>query len=157
MTRPATAINPSATSATVPVPERSWTLEQHRARPSWLNDARPATAAPTAPGRFPVNRTGVNRQPFSLAALLVCDSCDRPLQPVLLTGGRRGYRAPCGCRLSAVDAAVVERLVRDAVERHSVALVADVPAEALGGVFTALFAAVRIGGSSEDLSLVWRM
>jgi hypothetical protein len=94
---------------------------------------------------------------FSLAAVLVCDGCDRPLQPVLLADGRRGYRAPCGCRLTAVDATLIERLVRDAVERQSATLVADVPAEALGGVFAALFVAVRVGGGAEDLSLVWRI
>jgi hypothetical protein len=38
---------------------------------------------------------------------------------------------------AVVDATVVERLVRDAVERHCSALVADVSTESLGGVFAA--------------------
>jgi hypothetical protein len=92
---------------------------------------------------------------FGLAGLLVCDGCDAPLQTVVPAGGRRGYRAPCACGPAVIDAAAVERRVRDAVEQHSTAMVGDVPAEALGGVFAALFVAVRVAG--DDLSLVWRM
>jgi hypothetical protein len=90
---------------------------------------------------------------FSLGALLVCDSCDLTLQPVLTTDGRRGYRAPCGCRLAAVDAAVVERLVQDIAELHGADIDSPPDTHALRDVF----AQVRIGGSTDDLSPVWRI
>jgi hypothetical protein len=159
MTRPTTGFEASAAPATVLASRRSWTLPQHPARPSWINDTRTRAECTLQPAMraLPINGTQSREAEFSLAALLVCDGCDRSLQPMLMADGRRGYRAPCGCRLTAADAVVVERLVRDAVERHSSALVADVPAESLGALFAALFVAVRIGGSSGDLSLVWRI
>lgn len=94
---------------------------------------------------------------YSLSPLLTCDSCDRPLQPSGTSTGARVYLFLCGCRRSAIDAGLVERLVRDRVSAESVALVGDAAADALGAVFRSLFAEVRIGEHAQELAYVWRI
>ncbi len=94
---------------------------------------------------------------YSLSPLLTCDSCDRPLQPSGTSTGIRVYLFLCGCRRTAVDAGLVERLVRDRVGAESMALVEDAGADALGAVFRSLFAEVRIGEHAQELAYVWRI
>ena len=103
-------------------------------------------------GRYPSRCNAVG-----LGSLLVCDGCDRPLQLSWGPDGVRLYIFLCGCRRDGVDAALVERLVRDRVEAESALLVAGVAVEELPVVFRGLFAEVRIGHSAEDLQFVWRV
>lgn len=94
---------------------------------------------------------------FSLSSLLVCEGCDRPLQPSYITGGVRSYVFLCGCQRVPVDAGLVERLARDRVETASVDLVTGVLPERLRLVFEGLFAQIRIGASPDELEFVWRV
>ncbi|MFF5233654.1 hypothetical protein [Dactylosporangium sp. NPDC000521] len=94
---------------------------------------------------------------FSLGRLLTCDNCDQLLRPSWDLSGERQYIFLCGCRRGGINADVVERLVYQRVEAESVLLVADVAVEALPAVFQGIFAAVRIGHSTEDLMFVWRI
>lgn len=94
---------------------------------------------------------------YSLSPLLTCDSCDQPLWPSGTSAGVRVYLFLCGCRRAAIDAGLVERLVRDRVEAESVVLVGDTAADALGAVFRSLFAEVRIGNNAGELAYVWRV
>ncbi|MFG2042119.1 hypothetical protein [Dactylosporangium sp. NPDC048998] len=100
---------------------------------------------------------GTGTSAFSLASLLVCGSCDQPLQPSWNSRDERVYLFLCGCQRTVIDAAAAERLVRDRVEAASVVLVEDVPADRLGPVFGQLFAEVRVAASIDDLAFVWRI
>lgn len=141
-----------------------------------LTASRPApgpehreAASPVRP--WPVNSTGRHaagsvstggewtsrRNAAGLGSLLVCDGCDRPLQLSWGPDGARLYVFLCGCRRNGVDAALVERLVRDRVEAESALLVTGMAAEELPVVVRGLFAEVRIGHSAEDLQFVWRV
>ncbi|WP_233258061.1 zinc ribbon domain-containing protein [Micromonospora sp. S4605] len=93
---------------------------------------------------------------FTLEGLLRCRGCGTSLQPVRMLG-QRAYRGPCGCRLTAVDAEDIEKLVLEAVATPAPGLVADAAPEELGGIFRRLFVAVRVGGCAQDLSIVWRL
>lgn len=57
--------------------------------------------------------------------------------------------------MAPVDAGVVERLTRDAVEHRSGRQVADVPASELGSVFRRLLCEVRVGAIEHELTFVW--
>ncbi len=110
---------------------------------------------PTAGSELPVSVSPVPG--FSLASLLTCGDCDRPLQPSYETGGKRSYVFLCGCRRASVDAGVVERLARDRVEAESLDLVTGVPPERLRLVFEGLFVQVRVGELPDELEFVWRV
>lgn len=93
---------------------------------------------------------------FTLEGLLRCRGCGTSLQPARMLG-QRAYRGPCGCRLTAVDAEDIEKLVLEAVAAPAPGFVADAAPEELGGIFRRLFVAVRVGGCAQDLSIVWRL
>ncbi|WP_173079169.1 hypothetical protein [Phytohabitans rumicis] len=82
-----------------------------------------------------------------LRGLIFCATCELPLHPVQLAAGRWAYRGVCGCRLGPVDGDTVERLVADA---------AGVPAAQRAVIICRLVAEVRLGGTVDDLSIVWR-
>ena len=113
---------------------------------------RSAGSAATAGGRYRSRCDAAG-----LGSLLVCDGCDRPLQLSWGPDGAPLYVFLCGCRRDGVDAALVERLVRNRVEAESALLVTGVAVEELPVVFRGLFAAMRIGHSAEDLQFVWRV
>lgn len=94
---------------------------------------------------------------YDLGSLLVCDGCDRPLQPSQDRSGQRVYLFLCGCQRRTVNAEIVERQARDRVEAESPVLAADVETSALGPVFRRLFAGVRVGADLDDLAFVWRI
>jgi len=109
-----------------------------------------------------------DRPGYPLAGLLFCAICERPLSPMEMLGGR-AYGSPCGCRLTVVPAATLERLVLDAVVDHEPAALAAIDA-AVGSatepavegdeparVFRRYLAEVRVGGSLDDLRLIWRV
>ncbi|MEW2386070.1 zinc ribbon domain-containing protein [Micromonospora sp. NPDC047707] len=93
---------------------------------------------------------------YTLTGLLRCRGCGTSLQPVRMLG-RRAYRGPCGCRLTAVDAEDIEQFVLEAVAAPAPGLVADAAPEELTRIFRRLFVAVRVGGCAQDLSIVWRL
>ncbi len=100
MTRPTTGFDASAAPPTVSARPHAWTLPQHRARPCWINDTR---TAPDNPRQLtarvlPVNGTRPGHAEFSLTSLLICDGCDRPLQPMVLptASAATGPRAAAG-------------------------------------------------------------
>ncbi|MFC3500060.1 zinc ribbon domain-containing protein [Micromonospora krabiensis] len=105
---------------------------------------RPAQPEPPASGAY------------TLAGLLRCRGCGTSLLPVRMLG-RRAYRGPCGCRLTAVDAEEIEQFVLEAVAVPAPGLVAGAAPEELTGIFRRLFVAVRVGGCAQDLSIVWRL
>ncbi|WP_326555393.1 hypothetical protein [Micromonospora sp. NBC_01813] len=90
----------------------------------------------------------------SLAGLLFCATCERQMIPMSRLNGRV-YGAPCGCRLSPVDALTVERLVYNAVEAQHPELLTCVAANDLPVIFRRVLAAVRIGGAAEELEFIW--
>ncbi|WBB92119.1 hypothetical protein [Verrucosispora sp. WMMC514] len=92
---------------------------------------------------------------YTLDGLLCCRSCGISLQPGLMLG-RRAYRGPCGCRLTAVDAEDIEQLVLKAVAGPAPGLVADASPEDIRRIFRRLFVTVRVGGCAQDLSITWR-
>ncbi|MDG6100507.1 hypothetical protein Daura_03855 [Dactylosporangium aurantiacum] len=94
---------------------------------------------------------------YSLSSLLTCGGCDRRLQPSRTAAGERVYLFLCGCRWQAIDAGLVERVVRDRVEAASVALVAGAAASDLGPVFRSLFVEVRVGADVAALTYRWRI
>jgi hypothetical protein len=55
-----------------------------------------------------------------------------------------------------VDADVVERLIRDAVERRTGVPVVDAAAIGLSRVFRGLLCEVRVGAIEHELTFVWR-
>jgi hypothetical protein len=91
-----------------------------------------------------------------LRGLIFCAACGLPLHPVQLAVGRRAYRGVCGCRLGPVDADTVEQLVADAVEREDPAVFAGVAARQRAAAVRRVVAEVRLGGTVDDLSIVWR-
>ncbi|MEU0155335.1 zinc ribbon domain-containing protein [Micromonospora fulviviridis] len=93
---------------------------------------------------------------FTLEGLLRCRGCGASLHPARMLG-RRAYREPCGCRLTAVDADDLEQLVLEAVAAPAPGLVAGAAPEELGRIFRRLLVAVRVGGCAQDLSIVWRL
>ncbi|BCB80893.1 hypothetical protein GCM10022251_79760 [Phytohabitans flavus] len=92
----------------------------------------------------------------SLRGLIFCAACGLPLHPMRLPEGRRAYRGVCGCRLGPVDADTVERLVADAAEREVPAVFGGVPAGQRAVIVRRSVAAIRLGGTVDDLSIVWR-
>lgn len=87
--------------------------------------------------------------------------------------GGRAYGAPCGCRLTVVAADTVERLVFDAVVAREPTAddcggADDEPRPGRAGpgvsletrrcwaaLFRRYLAEVRIGGTPDDLTLIW--
>ncbi|WP_158610849.1 hypothetical protein [Micromonospora endolithica] len=55
-----------------------------------------------------------------------------------------------------MDAAVVEALARNAVERRDRRQVADVPVNGLRPVFKRLLCQVRVSALEQELTFVWR-
>ncbi|MDG4767682.1 zinc ribbon domain-containing protein [Solwaraspora sp. WMMD406] len=92
--------------------------------------------------------------PSPLAGLLFCATCERQMTPMTRLNGR-AYGAPCGCRLSPVDALTVERLVFNAVEAHHPDLLTRTAAGGLAAAFRKVLAEVRIGGTADELEFIW--
>jgi hypothetical protein len=107
-----------------------------------LNDVRIAAPIVSSGGLSP------------LAGLLFCATCERQMIPMSRVTGRV-YGAPCGCRLSPVDALTVERLVFNAVEARHPELLSRVAPGDLPAVFRQVLAEVRIGGAADELEFVW--
>lgn len=93
---------------------------------------------------------------YALSGLLVCDGCDLLLHPIDVVDGRRGYRSPCGCRLSPVDALTVERLTHTALDRRGLLPAEGVPEPDWPDLFARTVAAVRVGALPDELTFVWR-
>nr|MDT0663311.1 hypothetical protein [Micromonospora sp. DSM 115978] len=105
-------------------------------------------------GRPPRGRgAGADDPGYPLAGRIFCGSCDLPLNPIEMLGGR-AYGSPCGCRLTVVAADAVERLVYDAVltREPTTADPAD-PAD----LIRRHVAEVRLGGTLDDLHIIWRV
>lgn len=90
---------------------------------------------------------------YPLRGLLYC-ACGKPLHPADLVDGSRGYRSTCGCRLTAVDASLIERLVANAVEREFAALSIATPAARLPLLARDVFAEIVVAGMADDLTFV---
>ncbi|MEV6922913.1 hypothetical protein AB0M46_00165 [Dactylosporangium sp. NPDC051485] len=143
----------SMLTASRPASEAGRRESDAAARP-WPTNA--AEQRLTGPGTGVSRSTGWLNAP-ALGSLLVCDGCDRPLQLSWSPEGRRRYVFLCGCQRAEVDAALVERLIRDRVEAESAILATDISPEELSRIVRALFVAVRIGNSADDLVFVWRI
>ncbi|MFY1695665.1 MULTISPECIES: zinc ribbon domain-containing protein [unclassified Solwaraspora] len=89
-----------------------------------------------------------------LSGLLYCATCERQMIVMSRLNGR-AYGAPCGCRLSPVDALTVERLVFNAVEARHPELLAGSTSLDPSSVFREVLAEVRIGGAVDELEFIW--
>ena len=89
-----------------------------------------------------------------LAGLLFCATCERQMIPMSRLDGRV-YGAPCGCRLSPVDALTVERLVFNAVEAQDPELLTRATVNDLPAVFRQVLTEVRISGAADELEFIW--
>lgn len=94
---------------------------------------------------------------FPLRGLLVCATrgCRQRLYPQPSTSEPRAYRNSCGCRMRPIDAATIERRVFEAVADRVPALLATDPAPCRA-VYQSLLAEVTVGGTVDDVRLVWR-
>ncbi|WFE26881.1 hypothetical protein O7623_27015 [Solwaraspora sp. WMMD791] len=108
-----------------------------------LNDVRVGT---------PIVSHGSLQSPLS--GLLFCATCERQMIEMSRLNGR-AYGAPCGCRLSPVDALTVERLVFNAVEARHPERLAGPASLDLSSVFREVLAEVRIGGAVDELEFIW--
>ncbi|MDG4766452.1 hypothetical protein O7632_20450 [Solwaraspora sp. WMMD406] len=125
--------------------------------------ARPATAGAGGAGGGggndghwpPAPRTGGHRPEYPLDGLLFCAACERALTGMEMLGGR-AYGSPCGCRLTVLNAQRLEQLVLHALAtREPGALVQIEQAVDPGQLMRRYLAEVRIGGTIDDLDLVW--
>ncbi|MFV2109238.1 hypothetical protein [Micromonospora sp. LOL_015] len=108
-----------------------------------LNNAR--VAAP---------KTSSGGYPSPLAGLLFCATCERQMIPMARLNGWV-YGAPCGCRLSPVDALTVERLVFNAVAAYHPDLLAGTAVGDLSSALREVLSEVRIGGAADELEFIW--
>jgi hypothetical protein len=94
---------------------------------------------------------------FPLRGLLVCATrgCHQRLYPQPSVTEPRAYRNSCGCRMRPVDAATIEQRVFEAVVARVPALLAAGPAPC-HTVYRSLLAEVAVGGTVDDVRLVWR-
>ncbi|MFY1632497.1 hypothetical protein ACN27F_04285 [Solwaraspora sp. WMMB335] len=127
--------------------------------------AAPAPAAGTGGGAGggggngghwpPVARGGAARPEYPLDGLLFCAACERALTGMEMLGGR-AYGSPCGCRLAVVPAEQLEHLVLSTLAaREPGALIQIEQAVDPGKLMRRYLAEVRIGGTIDDLELVW--
>ncbi len=93
-----------------------------------------------------------SRDPYTLRGVLRCARCGHRMHPVNMAGGgRRSYGCAGHCH-GLVDAAVVERLVNDAVARH---LPFGVPCEHRASFYAELLERVDIAQACA-LVFTWR-
>lgn len=94
---------------------------------------------------------------FPLRGLLVCATrgCRQRLYPQPSVGGPRAYRNSCGCRMRPIDAATIEQRVFEEVALRVPALLAPDPVPCRA-VYQKLLAEVAVGGTVDDVRLVWR-
>jgi hypothetical protein len=93
--------------------------------------------------------------PYTVWGLLYC-RCGRSFYPAEIDGGVRVYRSLCGCRLRSIHAGTVERLVHHAAERAAPSLVGQLSVDRYPALYRRLFAEIRVGGTVDELSIVWR-
>lgn len=168
-----TAVNRNTGYGSAGRPESGRNAYHRNSRPAPTPPSRRSGAA--GPPSPPCVGTAAGAAPgsdYPLAGLLHCAACGLGLRPMEMLGGRV-YGAPCGCRLSVVAADTVERLVFDAVAAREPAAddccggtAAPRPGRADPGVsletrrcwavlFRRHLAEVRIGGTPDDLTLIW--
>ncbi|HEX6075205.1 MAG TPA: zinc ribbon domain-containing protein [Micromonosporaceae bacterium] len=94
---------------------------------------------------------------FPLQDLLWCASCERVLVPVESAGQPGMYRCDTGCRRTRIDATAIERLVHIAVERHSPALIGQVPRIGPTELYRRLIARIVVGTVVHDAMITWRI
>lgn len=94
---------------------------------------------------------------FVLAGLLWCAGCDGELGPVRVLHEPLAYGCSSGCRRTHIHATTIERLVCQAVERHTPALLAGVPAECHAQLYRQLIARVVVGAAPNDIAITWRI
>lgn len=95
---------------------------------------------------------------FPLRGLLVCatPSCRQKLYPLPSAGEPRAYRNSCGCRMRPLDAATIEQRVFEVVAHRVPALAPTDPAPC-HAVYRTLLVEVAVGGTVDDVRLVWRI
>ncbi|MFY1633965.1 zinc ribbon domain-containing protein [Solwaraspora sp. WMMB335] len=96
--------------------------------------------------------TGTDTSP--LAGLLFCAPCRRQMIPMTRLDGRT-YGAPCGCRLSPVDARTVDQAVFDAVAARFPDLLRRAGTGTVTETLRQVLTEVRIGGTADELELIW--
>jgi|ADGO01.1.fsa_nt_gi hypothetical protein len=99
----------------------------------------------------------LSTEDFPLRGLLVCATrgCRQRLYPQPSLGEPRAYRNSCGCRLRPIDAATIERRVFEEVALRVPALLTADP-QPCYTVYQNLLTEVAVGGTVDDVRLVWR-
>jgi hypothetical protein len=115
--------------------------------PPHTGDHQQQAAEPAAPG-------AESHPTHPLTGLLSCVSCQQFLHPVDTARGRV-YRRGCGCHPDPVDATLVERLIRDAIDAHEPSVIATTTGTPLADVFQKSLAQVSIGSSTADLEITF--